>query len=181
VKALNVFVQITYEDSVNFETMSDPKLRKAIESQILNFGQTPSQIFIKPHPQRSEWTALGATITDIEFKPKVYRPTNKKQSERWLEVNPLHQPDESIIRMKWIKDSKLICIHRNGNIINYKWYSQGLNRIPFQCAIEKELKLERLAKSKYDPGEYYDTSLDLEEFPLEVICSGQFLLVGGIC
>ena len=83
--------------------------------------------------------------------------------------------------MKWIKDSKLICIHRNGNIINYKWYSQGLNRIPFQCAIEKELKLERLAKSKYDPGEYYDTSLDLEEFPLEVICSGQFLLVGGIC
>jgi WD40 repeat protein len=72
-------------------------------------------------------------------------------------------------------------VHRNGNVINYKWYSQGLNRIPFQCAIEKEHKLDRIAKLKYDPVEYYDPSLDLDNFPLEVICSGQYLLIGGIC
>lgn len=84
------------------------------------------------------------------------------------------------MRLKWIKDSKLICIHRSGNVINYKWYSQGLNRIPFQCAIEKERKIERIAKTKYDPTEFYDPSLEVDSFPIEVIQSGQFLLLGGI-
>jgi hypothetical protein len=68
-KALNVFVHITYEDSVNFETLAEPKLRKAIESQILNFGQTPSQIFIKPHPERSPYSSMnfGNVITSTEI------------------------------------------------------------------------------------------------------------------
>lgn len=73
---------------------------------------------------------------------------------------------ESLIRLKWIKDSKLISVNRGGRVIYYKWYSQGLNRIPFKCAIEDEKQLEKLSKNKYDPTEYYDPSLELDNFPL---------------
>lgn len=48
-KNLNCFVNLTYEDSIKFEELKDDKTVKAIETQILNFGQTPSQLFTKPH------------------------------------------------------------------------------------------------------------------------------------
>ncbi|NXD91051.1 NBEA protein, partial [Chaetorhynchus papuensis] len=74
VRALNVFHYLTYEGSVNLDTITDPVLReipeayfirdphtflltkdfiKAMEAQIQNFGQTPSQLLIEPHPPRS--------------------------------------------------------------------------------------------------------------------------------
>ncbi|XP_063138173.1 neurobeachin isoform X7 [Rattus norvegicus] len=74
VRALNVFHYLTYEGSVNLDSISDPVLReipeayfirdphtflltkdsiKAMEAQIQNFGQTPSQLLIEPHPPRS--------------------------------------------------------------------------------------------------------------------------------
>ncbi|NWJ04983.1 NBEA protein, partial [Crypturellus undulatus] len=74
VRALNVFHYLTYEGSVNLDSITDPVLReipeayfirdphtflltnnfvKAMETQIHNFGQTPSQLLIEPHPPRS--------------------------------------------------------------------------------------------------------------------------------
>ncbi|OCT96018.1 hypothetical protein XELAEV_18013708mg [Xenopus laevis] len=53
VRALNVFHYLTYEGSVNLDSVTDPVLREAMEAQIHNFGQTPSQLLIEPHPPRS--------------------------------------------------------------------------------------------------------------------------------
>ncbi|XP_048836675.1 neurobeachin [Brienomyrus brachyistius] len=74
VRALNVFHYLTYEGTVNLDSISDPVLRelpdpyfirdsntfllkpsfiKAMEAQIQGFGQTPSQLLIEPHPPRS--------------------------------------------------------------------------------------------------------------------------------
>ncbi|XP_039183198.1 neurobeachin isoform X1 [Crotalus tigris] len=74
VRALNVFHYLTYEGSINLDSITDPVLReipdayfirdphtflltkdfiKAMEAQIQNFGQTPSQLLIEPHPPRS--------------------------------------------------------------------------------------------------------------------------------
>ncbi|XP_040282056.1 neurobeachin isoform X5 [Bufo bufo] len=74
VRALNVFHYLTYEGSVNLDSVTDPVIReipeayfirdpqtflltgdfvKAMEAQIQNFGQTPSQLLIEPHPPRS--------------------------------------------------------------------------------------------------------------------------------
>lgn len=52
VEASNVFYYLTYEGSVDLETMDDILQRSAIEDQIANFGQTPIQIFRKKHPRR---------------------------------------------------------------------------------------------------------------------------------
>ena len=51
-KACNVFNFYTYEDNVNLDTIKDIKERQQIESIISNFGQTPTQLFVDPHPSR---------------------------------------------------------------------------------------------------------------------------------
>lgn len=53
VRATNVFYYLTYEGSVDMESITDPVMREAIENQIRNFGQTPSQLLMEPHPPRS--------------------------------------------------------------------------------------------------------------------------------
>ena len=53
VKRRNVFHPLTYEGSVDLDAVKDPDARAAAESQIVNFGQTPAQLFRKPHPRRA--------------------------------------------------------------------------------------------------------------------------------
>jgi len=59
-EACNTFFYLTYEGAVNLEAIQDPKLYKAFVQQIHEYGQTPSQLFQKPHPQRTEVTRSGA-------------------------------------------------------------------------------------------------------------------------
>ncbi|XP_011299746.1 neurobeachin isoform X4 [Fopius arisanus] len=53
VRATNVFYYLTYEGSVELDSITDPVMKEAIENQIRNFGQTPSQLLMEPHPPRS--------------------------------------------------------------------------------------------------------------------------------
>ena len=50
--AHNVFYYLTYEGAVDVDAIESPLERRAIEAQINNFGQTPCQLFRKPHPPR---------------------------------------------------------------------------------------------------------------------------------
>jgi hypothetical protein len=52
VEAKNVFSYLTYENSIDIDLVTDEIEREAIIATVTNFGQTPSQIFDKPHPQR---------------------------------------------------------------------------------------------------------------------------------
>ncbi|XP_048732353.2 protein FAN-like [Ostrea edulis] len=51
-KSDNVFYYMTYEGEVDLEKIEDPNERARIEIQIMEFGQTPKQLFTKPHPPR---------------------------------------------------------------------------------------------------------------------------------
>ena len=51
-EALNVFYYLTYEGAVDLDAISDPRERAATEAQITHFGNTPSQLFTRPHPPR---------------------------------------------------------------------------------------------------------------------------------
>lgn len=52
VDATNVFYHLTYDGAVNIDSVSDPAMKAAILAQINHFGQTPRQLFPKPHPKR---------------------------------------------------------------------------------------------------------------------------------
>uniref|UniRef100_A0A665X3Z6 Neutral sphingomyelinase (N-SMase) activation associated factor n=1 Tax=Echeneis naucrates TaxID=173247 RepID=A0A665X3Z6_ECHNA len=48
----NVFHPLTYEGGIDCDSIEDPNERIAMLTQILEFGQTPTQLFGSPHPQR---------------------------------------------------------------------------------------------------------------------------------
>ncbi|KAH8838367.1 hypothetical protein MCOR27_009468 [Pyricularia oryzae] len=52
VENLNVFHNMSYHGAIDLDGIEDPQERKVITSIIHNFGQTPHQIFSKPHPSR---------------------------------------------------------------------------------------------------------------------------------
>ncbi|KAL6737025.1 hypothetical protein Aduo_010703 [Ancylostoma duodenale] len=52
VKANNLFHHLFYEGSVDFESIIDPLTRNATIGFVNNFGQIPTQLFKKPHPQK---------------------------------------------------------------------------------------------------------------------------------
>ncbi|CAN6439603.1 unnamed protein product [Victoria cruziana] len=55
-EAVNVFYHYTYEGSVDIDAVSDPAIKSSILAQINHFGQTPRQLFFKPHgKRRSNW------------------------------------------------------------------------------------------------------------------------------
>ncbi|KAK8962558.1 hypothetical protein KSP40_PGU005873 [Platanthera guangdongensis] len=51
-EAVNVFYHYTYEGSVDIDSVSDPSMKASILAQINHFGQTPKQLFPKPHVKR---------------------------------------------------------------------------------------------------------------------------------
>ncbi|XP_036763452.2 protein FAN isoform X2 [Manis pentadactyla] len=52
VGAHNVFHPLTYEGGVDLNSIKDPDEKVAMLTQILEFGQTPKQLFVTPHPRR---------------------------------------------------------------------------------------------------------------------------------
>lgn len=49
---MNLYYYLTYEDAIDLEKIDDPVQKTSIEAQIIHFGQTPSQLFLKPHPEK---------------------------------------------------------------------------------------------------------------------------------
>jgi hypothetical protein len=49
---MNVFYYLTYEGTIDLDAVKDDVHRTSCEAQIIHFGQTPSQLFEKPHPLR---------------------------------------------------------------------------------------------------------------------------------
>ena len=81
-RATNVFYYLTYEGSVDLESISDPVMREAIENQIRHFGQTPSQLLMEPHPPRS---------SALHLSPMMFTP----------------MPDDVCMIMKFLSNSPI--------------------------------------------------------------------------
>jgi factor associated with neutral sphingomyelinase activation len=62
IKADNVFYYLTYEGAVDLDAVTDPVERASIEAQILEFGQTPKQLFFVPHPRRQPPAVVRACV-----------------------------------------------------------------------------------------------------------------------
>jgi hypothetical protein len=45
---------LTYENSIDLKEIEDPQTKVSKEAQIMHFGQTPSQLFFKPHLPRGK-------------------------------------------------------------------------------------------------------------------------------
>ncbi|GME97042.1 unnamed protein product [Ambrosiozyma monospora] len=68
VKSLNVFHYLSYHGAIDLDKIEDEHERKVTISIIHNFGQTPLQIFNKPHPSK-----LGALDGNKELVYNVWQ------------------------------------------------------------------------------------------------------------
>lgn len=131
-KATNVFYYLTYEDNVDVDSIEDQEVKDATETQILNFGQTPAQLFTKQHPPRNprEQAFAGKIAIDEDAELKVYRPTQQKKQKAptsgpsSLQDAHTHSqhtiPDRAIIKFTWLSESRFICILKSGLVQQYK-------------------------------------------------------------
>lgn len=92
VEAHNVFYYLTYEGAVDVEQITDPRERRAVELQISEFGQTPTQLFKKPHPPRD----LARANVPIELASLLQRRHNYATCivmGELPQLDPVHRTD----------------------------------------------------------------------------------------
>ncbi|CAL1532355.1 unnamed protein product [Lymnaea stagnalis] len=62
-EADNVFYYLTYEGAIDLDSIQDEAERRSLETQIMEFGQTPKQLFKSPHPQRFKSQSIPSLLT----------------------------------------------------------------------------------------------------------------------
>lgn len=115
VEASNVFMHLTYANSVNLDEMQnvDPNLYNATIKQIENFGQTPTQLFTLPHPQRLpiEKASFIWPIASIVEGVHTAKILNRSKSSAPTEVY-LDKPEHVVTyEIKQISSSPILFIY----------------------------------------------------------------------
>lgn len=69
IQSLNVFHHLSYAGAIDLDRVEDVREKSVIISTIHNFGQTPLQIFYKPHPKK--WESLPHIKFDANSFDKI--------------------------------------------------------------------------------------------------------------
>jgi hypothetical protein len=64
-QAMNLFYYLTYEGAVDIDKIQDQVEKQGIIDQINNFGQTPTQLFKKPHPKRQVMPKIAPSLFGV--------------------------------------------------------------------------------------------------------------------
>uniref|UniRef100_A0A0N4Z392 Beige/BEACH domain containing protein n=1 Tax=Parastrongyloides trichosuri TaxID=131310 RepID=A0A0N4Z392_PARTI len=119
VKANNVFHHLFYEGSVDFDNINDPLTKNATLGFINNFGQIPTQLFKKPHPQR---------------KPQYSNPYNNRNGTTSIQYF-YHNLDALKPFVKPVKELGsaigTICFSDKGHIIALEHNKVMINSVNF--------------------------------------------------
>jgi WD40 repeat protein len=185
-KYLNTFFYMTYEDAVDIEKVTDPSTKLSMEAQAVHFGQCPSQLFLKPHPQRYSKESLfnSKIIADPLADIRAYRPTNKKDAKDVFDkhnFNVYNLSNRALLKLKIVNEGKIIGLRRDGTLTYYRWWNSNMNANlpPFNCGIEKE-KAIQMEKYKNEPHiDNIDRSVSLSAYPLVFLNLGKIIVVGG--
>jgi len=84
ITSLNVFHPLTYEGNTDIDTIEDTVIKDATITQISSYGQTPKQLFTKPHPEKDFQTML---FNDTIFA----HPERLSPYPMWSTNNPIGQ------------------------------------------------------------------------------------------
>ncbi|KAK4561347.1 beige protein-like 1 [Recurvomyces mirabilis] len=97
VEATNVFTHLSYQGAKDLDTISDPMERLATIGVIHSFGQTPFQVFQRPHPSR-EASKHAVAKLDALAESLVRLP------------DPLFESDESVRNLTFSEaQGRLLC------------------------------------------------------------------------
>lgn len=100
IEATNVFHHLSYHGAKDLDSITDPVERLATIGIIHNFGQTPHQVFSRPHPQREEtsWRTrdLATAVENLGNPSLAFETPDRVGSLLWhprldrvIHANPL--------------------------------------------------------------------------------------------
>ena len=139
VDAHNVFYYLTYENALagGIDSIEDELQKEAVKAQVTHFGQTPSQLFTKPHPCRISLTESIAPIcTKLEtlHDLTLYTIPESKQYGSGGHHG-------SVISISSVGD-KLAIVFADLSVATYKWNSHPDGEgNPFQLRPDRNKKL----------------------------------------
>ncbi|XP_019455527.1 PREDICTED: protein SPIRRIG-like [Lupinus angustifolius] len=107
-ESVNVFYHYTYEGSVDIDSVTDPTMKASILAQINHFGQTPKQLFLKPHGKRR---------TDRKLPPHLLKHSTHLVSH---EIRKSSSPISQIVTLN---DNKILIAGSN-NLLKPTTYTK---------------------------------------------------------
>lgn len=111
-QADNLFYYLTYEGAVDLDAISDEKVRKAFETQIASFGQTPIQLFTRPHGQRAQAIPI--------MRPLHYAPTLIQLTA--VIPAPVSLPADGVTYIR-VLDKKVVTVTKGQYVTTRSWSS----------------------------------------------------------
>ncbi|KAJ8797081.1 hypothetical protein J1605_001891 [Eschrichtius robustus] len=140
VGAHNVFHPLTYEGGVDLNSIEDPDEKVAMLTQILEFGQTPKQLFVTPHPRRItpkfkrlfQPSSYNASTADSPVSPgeeSFEDLTEESRTLAWSNITRLQLHEQHKIHKEAVTG---IAVSRSGSSVFTT--SQGLSVKPLLAA-----------------------------------------------
>uniref|UniRef100_A0A2K6LBR4 Neutral sphingomyelinase activation associated factor n=1 Tax=Rhinopithecus bieti TaxID=61621 RepID=A0A2K6LBR4_RHIBE len=125
VGAHNVFHPLTYEGGVDLNSIQDPDEKVAMLTQILEFGQTPKQLFVTPHSRRitpkfkslSQTSSYNASMADSQVSPgeeSFEDLTEESKTLAWNNITKLQLHEHYKIHKEAVTG---ITVSRNGSSV----------------------------------------------------------------
>ena len=145
IKATNVFHYLSYQGSIDLEKISDPVERLASINIIHNFGQTPKQLFTKPHPKRkldSQATHFEDRISDLRQPPTPMQIHTEPITSLFLASdrilagigNKIFIPGKAENYLEWgFSDGSVRVFSVEGD--RFIGLAENLHSLPITCAV----------------------------------------------
>ena len=118
IRSHNLFHHLSYEGSVDLDKISDEIDRNAAETHIQNFGQTPGQLAVEPHPCRLKVDDCWSPILSNHVHSKnlrCYTPAKQFANKRTEDAKG------GVMKIHVFSDS-LFVVYEDARIGTYKWY-----------------------------------------------------------
>ena len=131
VSALNVFHHLSYNGATNLDNIKDEIEKRAVIGMINNFGQTPLQIFDKPHVQKDVLNVPNyyLNLVDKEKGPKLLFESKLKMPIQKLEIS-LRSNKKWVGRPACVSSEDELLI-RKANDFKYESGSLIINKTTF--------------------------------------------------
>jgi WD40 repeat protein len=159
IAANNVFHPLTYEKSIDIDSIEDKVIKEATIAQISSYGQTPKQLFKKPHPEK-----------DVDAQTAMLQDAIYAHPER-LTAYPMWSTSFPVCSLNVIDDTpialgpnKLLIYPKAEQFVSWGHWDQAL-RI---CSLDTG-KLLHVIES------YHDDDI----LTAEITNSGTLLVTGG--
>ncbi|KAI9309603.1 hypothetical protein BJ944DRAFT_154039 [Cunninghamella echinulata] len=127
IDATNVFHHVSYEGAVDLDAITDIVEKTATIGIINNFGQTPRQLFKKPHPSRTAAIKDPMILGYYPFKDHLKKLI---QSSHPLRVcvstrQQLYMPSDGLHYIEWgYSDNSLRLYSSNNNKVNFFFFKK---------------------------------------------------------